>query len=81
VVVYCDCPDEATAAVLARKLAAQGFGSVRPLIGGFQAWKNAGLPVEHALRTPAETRPTHRAWEAATGGEDLSSEHAFAGGE
>jgi membrane protein DedA with SNARE-associated domain len=81
VVVYCDCPDEASAAVLARKLAAEGFASVRPLVGGFRAWKDAGLPVEHALRPAGAWRPIHRVAEAAIGRDQLSGEHAFAGGE
>ncbi|MBD9370645.1 rhodanese-like domain-containing protein [Xanthomonas sp. XNM01] len=45
VVVYCDCPDEASAAWLARQLHARGFRNVRPLTGGFEAWHARGLPV------------------------------------
>jgi membrane protein DedA with SNARE-associated domain/rhodanese-related sulfurtransferase len=56
VVVYCDCPGEASAAVLARELAAQGRGNARPLAGGFQAWKDAGLPVQEAA-TPGASPP------------------------
>jgi membrane protein DedA with SNARE-associated domain/rhodanese-related sulfurtransferase len=46
VVVYCACPNEASAAVLARQLKAKGFRKVRPLQGGIAAWIAAGLPVE-----------------------------------
>ncbi len=42
VIVYCDCPNEASAAVLARALNKRGFRRVRPLAGGFQAWKDDG---------------------------------------
>ena len=42
VIVYCDCPNEASAAVLARALNKRGFKRVRPLAGGFEAWKSDG---------------------------------------
>ncbi|RPE81448.1 rhodanese-like domain-containing protein [Vulcaniibacterium tengchongense] len=45
VVVYCDCPNEASAAVLARELARRGFKRVRPLAGGFEAWRGEGRAV------------------------------------
>lgn len=48
VVVYCACPNEASAAVVARKLMARGFKTVRPLQGGIAAWRAAGLAVEAA---------------------------------
>lgn len=37
-VLYCNCPNEASAAVAARRLAAAGFTRVRPLAGGLDAW-------------------------------------------
>lgn len=45
VIVYCDCPNEASAAVLARALNKRGFKRVRPLAGGFEAWKSDGNHV------------------------------------
>ncbi len=45
VIVYCDCPNEASAAQLALQLKARGFQHVRPLAGGFEAWAAIGLPV------------------------------------
>jgi membrane protein DedA with SNARE-associated domain/rhodanese-related sulfurtransferase len=45
VVVYCDCPNEVSAAVLARELRRRGFQRVRPLAGGFEAWRAAGGQV------------------------------------
>lgn len=42
VVIYCDCPNEASAAVLARELKQLGFKRVRPLAGGFDAWRASG---------------------------------------
>jgi membrane protein DedA with SNARE-associated domain/rhodanese-related sulfurtransferase len=46
VVVYCDCPNDASAAVVARKLREQGFKRVRPLAGGLEAWQASGRPVD-----------------------------------
>ena len=46
VVVYCACPNEASAAVVARQLMARGFKRVRPLHGGIDAWRAAGFAVE-----------------------------------
>ncbi|MFM0518317.1 DedA family protein/thiosulfate sulfurtransferase GlpE [Caballeronia jiangsuensis] len=46
VVVYCVCPNEATAKIIARQLRAKGFSHVRPLKGGLDAWEKHGYPVE-----------------------------------
>ena len=46
VVVYCACPNEASAVKVAEKLRAAGFKRVRPLHGGIDAWIAAGLDVE-----------------------------------
>ncbi len=46
VILYCTCPSEETSANLARKLANLGIHRVRPLRGGFDAWKLAGYPLE-----------------------------------
>lgn len=44
VVVYCDCPNDATAALVAKQLHAKGVAHVRPLAGGLDAWLgNGGL--------------------------------------
>jgi membrane protein DedA with SNARE-associated domain/rhodanese-related sulfurtransferase len=49
IVVYCDCPNEASAATLAQRIAARGRTRVRPLLGGISAWVAAGHPVgQHA---------------------------------
>jgi membrane protein DedA with SNARE-associated domain/rhodanese-related sulfurtransferase len=45
-VVYCACPNEATAARIAKQLLAMGFHPVRPLAGGIHAWVDAGLEIE-----------------------------------
>lgn len=48
VVVYCDCPNELSAALIARELGKRGFHDVRPLAGGFHGWQASGFPVERA---------------------------------
>ncbi len=40
IIVYCSCPNEATAAVVAKQLIGHGFREVRPLIGGLDAWND-----------------------------------------
>lgn len=53
VVVYCDCPNDATAALVAKRLHAKGVAHVRPLAGGLEAWlKNGGLIEGPEQRTP-----------------------------
>lgn len=38
IVIYCSCPDDVTAAELARQFLANGFHRARPLRGGLDAW-------------------------------------------
>jgi rhodanese-related sulfurtransferase len=46
IIVYCACPNEASAAVLARRLADKGYHRALPLLGGIDAWVAAGYPTE-----------------------------------
>jgi membrane protein DedA with SNARE-associated domain/rhodanese-related sulfurtransferase len=46
VILYCACPNEASAAKIAKMLKARGFARVRPLEGGIDAWMKAGLAIE-----------------------------------
>jgi membrane protein DedA with SNARE-associated domain/rhodanese-related sulfurtransferase len=51
VVIYCSCPNEVSAAWMAKQLMASGFSDVLPLRGGIDAWREAGyaltsLPIE-----------------------------------
>jgi membrane protein DedA with SNARE-associated domain/rhodanese-related sulfurtransferase len=50
IVFYCSCPNEASAAQVAKKLIELGYKRVRPLAGGLDAWLAAGHDVE--LRPP-----------------------------
>ncbi len=45
IIVYCTCPNEASAAQVAKRLMNHGFKRVRPLHGGLDAWIEAGYPV------------------------------------
>lgn len=48
VIVYCACPNEYSAARVAKILIQHGFTRVHPLLGGIDAWIAAGHPVEHS---------------------------------
>jgi membrane protein DedA with SNARE-associated domain/rhodanese-related sulfurtransferase len=53
IVLYCTCPNEASAAQAARLLITQGFRQVRPLRGGLDAWIAAGYAVEEVPASAA----------------------------
>lgn len=58
IILYCSCPNEASAAKVARLLMNNGFRRVRPLKGGLEAWIEAGQPVEaFALAAPGAADP------------------------
>lgn len=44
-ILYCNCPNEASAAQVAKVLLSLGFKRVRPLRGGLDAWVAAGYPI------------------------------------
>jgi len=46
IVFYCSCPNEASAAHVAKRLMDLGYTHVRPLQGGLDAWIEAGYAVE-----------------------------------
>ena len=45
-IVYCACPNEASAATAAKHLRRAGFKRIRPLLGGIDAWIQAGHLLE-----------------------------------
>jgi len=53
VILYCSCPNEISAALVAQKLRKLGFGDVRPLLGGLDAWRSAGWQLQPIVATPA----------------------------
>lgn len=46
IIFYCSCPNDASAAFVARKLIDRGYTKVRPLHGGLNAWIEAGHAIE-----------------------------------
>ncbi len=46
VIVYCACPNEASAVLVAKRLMRQGFTRARALHGGIDAWTAAGYALE-----------------------------------
>jgi len=60
IVLYCACPNEASAKRAAQILLKKGFKRVRPLIGGLDGWIAAGHPVEHGVDTARRARAVHR---------------------
>lgn len=46
VILFCTCPSEATAAKAAIRLHRLGIERVRPLRGGYDAWKRMGFPLD-----------------------------------
>jgi membrane protein DedA with SNARE-associated domain/rhodanese-related sulfurtransferase len=56
IILYCTCPNEVSAAKVARLLMNNGFQRVRPLKGGLEAWIEAGYSVEEfSLTSPPST--------------------------
>ncbi len=46
VILFCACPNEATAAKMAGLLRRNGIKNVRPLAGGINAWRERSFPLE-----------------------------------
>jgi rhodanese-related sulfurtransferase len=59
IVVYCDEPDQAASALIARRARELGLGEAFFLEGGFKAWRDRHLPVEHIpdLAAAPEAQP------------------------
>jgi NhaP-type Na+/H+ or K+/H+ antiporter/rhodanese-related sulfurtransferase len=45
-IAYCTCPNEETSSRVTRDLLRSGWPRARALVGGFAAWRAAGLPIE-----------------------------------
>jgi membrane protein DedA with SNARE-associated domain/rhodanese-related sulfurtransferase len=56
IIVYCACPNEESAATAAKHLKQAGFKKIRPLLGGIDAWVDAGHPIERAGLAEKETQ-------------------------
>jgi membrane protein DedA with SNARE-associated domain/rhodanese-related sulfurtransferase len=51
IIVYCSCPNDVTAAHMAKLMHARGYSYARPLHGGLDAWNSA---FAHELRRPRD---------------------------
>lgn len=58
IIFYCTCPNEASAAQVAKKLIELGYTKVHPLQGGLDAWLAAGYQVEN--RGAVKTQPSQK---------------------
>jgi membrane protein DedA with SNARE-associated domain/rhodanese-related sulfurtransferase len=58
-VIYCSCPNEISAAWMAKKLTEAGFVDVLPLLGGIDAWRDAGRTLESLQVTPLPEVPVN----------------------
>ena len=58
VIVYCACPNEATAVKVAQRLRKVGFKRIRPLLGGIDAWIEAGYALERPRMPDGATART-----------------------
>jgi membrane protein DedA with SNARE-associated domain/rhodanese-related sulfurtransferase len=54
-VIYCSCPNEVSAAWMAKQLTEAGFSDVLPLRGGLDAWRDAGRQLEPLAEEPEPT--------------------------
>jgi rhodanese-related sulfurtransferase len=53
-VVYCTCPNEKSSSKTAQRLEELGFQDVAVLVGGMDAWIEAGEPIEHKFASMEE---------------------------
>jgi membrane protein DedA with SNARE-associated domain/rhodanese-related sulfurtransferase len=53
IVVYCSCPNDVTAAHVAKQLHAHGYHRAKPLLGGLEAWNAAFRPQPLAVNATA----------------------------
>jgi len=51
IILYCTCPSDASSAATALKLRKLGIERVRPLTGGFEAWRDLRYPLEEYHET------------------------------
>ena len=60
IVVYCACPNEESAATEAKHLKRAGFKKIRPLLGGIDAWIQAGHGIELRARRQSSLQNSER---------------------
>jgi membrane protein DedA with SNARE-associated domain/rhodanese-related sulfurtransferase len=60
IILYCSCPNEVSAARVALLLQRKGFSRVRPLLGGFEAWRERNYPVEPRVARVPDVAPIEK---------------------
>jgi membrane protein DedA with SNARE-associated domain/rhodanese-related sulfurtransferase len=78
IVLYCNCPNEASAAQAARVLLNHGFRRVRPLGGGLDAWIAAGFAVEEIAAIDAASAAAASGGAVAASGAAVATSEAAA---
>jgi rhodanese-related sulfurtransferase len=71
IVLFCSCPNEATAAGMALRLHNLGITRIRPLAGGLAGWRARGFPMQ-ALESREESSNLSGPVPAAGAGQDGS---------
>ena len=56
IILFCSCPNEATAAQMALRLRGQGITRIRPLAEGLDGWRKRGFPMQQ-VKEAAENQP------------------------
>jgi membrane protein DedA with SNARE-associated domain/rhodanese-related sulfurtransferase len=59
IVLFCACPNEATAARLALLLRSKGITRIRPLAEGYDGWQSRGYPMSAPKLEPGDADPVH----------------------
>lgn len=57
IVLFCSCPNEATAARLALLLRSKGITKIRPLAEGYEGWRSRGFPMRRLEDQPHDAQP------------------------
>jgi rhodanese-related sulfurtransferase len=57
IVLFCACPNEATAARLALLLRSKGITQIRPLSEGYEGWRSRGFPLSLAKDETGNVEP------------------------
>ena len=55
IVLFCSCPNEATAAHMALRLRQMGITRIRPLAGGLAGWRSRGFPIQSLGESQGDT--------------------------
>ena len=50
IILYCSCPAEQSSIAAAQRLKSKDVNNTAALVGGYQAWKDAGHPVEESTK-------------------------------